>query len=115
MGTQGKMMGVRGCDYVGIETFVAPAGKQIFMFKTNETGTIIDEFDEIPVSVINNDWTPGLAADAETVDDRTYCSFELGAGMEIFFDGPVISITVSAGSGVVYYISGDNPGPPPEE
>jgi len=110
MGALGKMLGICGCEYIsGTDPVLAAENKQWFMFKTNEA-TEITEFEEIPVSIINNNWQPGLAADAETIDGRSYCGVSLIAGMEIFFDGPVISITLASGSGVAYYIKGDNPG-----
>jgi len=110
MGAQAKMMGISGCDYIsGTDPVLAPTNKQWWMFKTNEA-TEITEFEEIPVSVINNNWQTGLAADAITITDRSYCGVSLMAGMEIYFDGPVISITLASGSGVAYCIAGDNPG-----
>jgi len=104
MGALAQMLAKKGCDLVtGTDPFPAPTGKQIFMFKTNEA-TVIAEFDEIPVSIRNNAWTEGSADDAETIDDRSYCGVSLAAGMEVYFDGPVTSITLTSGSGMVYYM-----------
>jgi len=104
MGALAQMLAKKGCDLVtGTDPFAAPAGKQIFMFKTNEA-TEIGEFDEIPVSIVNNAWTAGSADDALTIDDRSYCGVSLAAGMEVYFDGPVTSITLTSGSGMVYYM-----------
>lgn len=109
MGAQAKMMGIYGCEYIsGTDPVLAVANKQFFLFITSEA-TEITEFEEIPVSAVNSNWQSGLAEDAVTVDDRSYCGVSLPAGAEIYFDGPVISITLASGSGMAYYIAGDNP------
>jgi hypothetical protein len=106
MGAFGKMIAVSGCDLVtGTQAFPARNGT-IYMFKSADDTTEIDEFDEVPVNgVLNNRWDlEGLTTeDAETIDDRTYCGVALATGTEIWFDGPVTSITLTAGSGWVYY------------
>lgn len=103
MGAQEEMLGKSGCDLVtGTDPFPAPTGKQIWLFIPMEA-TVIAAFDEIPVSMINNGWTAGDAADAVTVDDRSYCGVSLPAFAYIPFNGPVTSITLTSGSGMVYY------------
>lgn len=104
MGAQAQMLGKNGCDLVtGTDAFPAATGKQIFAF-IPMGNTVIAEFDEIPVSIINNGWTAGDAADAVTVNDRSYCGVSLPAMAYIPFNGPVTSITLTSGSGIVYYL-----------
>ena len=98
------MLGEKGCDLVtGTGPFPAVTGKQIFLFVPIEA-TVIAAFDEIPVGMINNGWTEGDAADALTINDRSYCGVSLPAMAQIYFDGPVTSITLTSGSGIVYYM-----------
>jgi hypothetical protein len=109
MGAFGKLAGVYGCDLVtGTDPFIVPTGKHIWMFKSNEDDTEIAEFDLITVDITNDAWGHGANEDAETVDDATFVGEALAAGMEVYFDGPVTSITLGAGSGMVYYISAGN-------
>jgi len=103
MGAAGKMIALRGCDYVTVATspFAARRG-YIYMFKASEAGTLISTFDEIPVTVLNNSWVFDPAAVAAAQVARSY-TVAVEAGAEIWFDGPVTEITLTAGSGWVYY------------
>ena len=105
MGTSGKLVASRGCDYVtGTEEFTARNG-HIFMFRSADNLTEIGTFDELPVEVVNDAWVFGADSTAVTyaTDERTYLNVALPNLTEIWFDGPVTALTLAAGSGWVYY------------
>ena len=103
MGTSGKLVASRGCDLVtGTDAFPARNG-HIYLFVSADATTQIAAFNEIPNTVVDDGWRGGNDSDAETINDRTYCSVALAVDTMIWFDGPVTSITLSAGSGWVYY------------
>ena len=102
MGGIGKTTAELGCDYVsGLNEFTARRG-YIYVFLPRY-GAVISSFKEQQVISLNDTWayTPGAAT--STIANRTYCNIPLESGDQIWFDGPVTSITLSAGSGIVYY------------
>ena len=98
----GKMHSEMGCDLVtGIIEKTARRG-YIYMFRPRY-GAVISSFKEQQVISINDTWvyTPGAAT--STITTRSYNNVILDPPDEIWFDGPVTSITLSAGSGWVFY------------
>jgi len=102
MGAFGKMLAEKGCDLVtGIAEFPARNG-YIYMFRA-KGGATIASFKEIPVSPINDTWAYVPGTTAVSITDRTYNDVVLDDAEEVWFDGAVTAITLSAGSGWVYY------------
>lgn len=85
-----------GCDYLGTGTFIARLGG-IKTFVSNADGTKISNIKEIipPYNTLTS-YTGSTA--------RSYlANTELNDNKVIVFDNPVKEITVSTGSGFVYY------------
>lgn len=104
MGTAAKTVALKGCDYVTVATspFVARNG-YIYMFRASEAGTIVNTFEEIPVlGILNNSWQIDPDGAAVTQAARSY-NVAIEVGAEIWFDGPVTELTLTAGSGWVFY------------